>query len=229
MEAETLIFYWKQKHNLKSTVNTKTWTLPVRLWLGHTPFRQGETSLSLDTDEPEHMSSRAAEFFNGRRPLYAAAVYASLLLVSTVCRPPRCLCSRRDREYAAGRRGGRPGFVSLNPTYFHCLINPTSRPHHSCWCDRLFYDSINRNVWLSVKHQVIFGFRQHSTLLPVKKEKLMFTQTTSNSAFSLSSFTKSSLLVIWPPDLSLQPFSFQVFTQLVTPAGSTQTLWSLLF
>lgn len=47
---------------------------------------------------------------------------------------------------------------------------------------------------------------------------LIFTQTTSSSAFSLSSFTKSSLLMILPPDFSLQPFSFQLFTQLVTPA-----------
>lgn len=52
-------------------------------------------------------------------------------------------------------------------------------------------------------------------------QRLIFTQTTSTCAFSLSSFIKSSLLVIWPPDFSLQPFSFQFFTQLLIPAGNT--------
>lgn len=45
----------------------------------------------------------------------------------------------------------------------------------------------------------------------------ILTQTTSSSAFSWSSFIKSSLLVIEPPDFSFQPFFFQFFTQHVTP------------
>lgn len=45
----------------------------------------------------------------------------------------------------------------------------------------------------------------------------MLTQTTSSPAFSRSSFSKSSLLVTEPPDFSLQLFSFQFFTQQVTP------------
>lgn len=45
----------------------------------------------------------------------------------------------------------------------------------------------------------------------------ILTQTTSSSAFSWSSFIKSSLLVMEPPDFSLQLFCFQLFTQRVTP------------
>lgn len=48
--------------------------------------------------------------------------------------------------------------------------------------------------------------------------RAIFTHTTSSSAFSLSSFAKSSLLTTGPPDFNLQLFSFQFFTQLVTPA-----------
>lgn len=51
----------------------------------------------------------------------------------------------------------------------------------------------------------------------------IFTHTTSSSAFSLSSFAKSSLLTTGPPDFSLQLFSFQFFTQLVTPATQRDT------
>lgn len=47
--------------------------------------------------------------------------------------------------------------------------------------------------------------------------RLKHTHTTSSSAFSLSSFWKSSLLTMAPPPLSLQPLDFQVFTQLVMP------------
>lgn len=46
---------------------------------------------------------------------------------------------------------------------------------------------------------------------------MKLTHTTSSSAFSLSSFSKSSLLITVPPPLSLQPFIFQFLTQLVMP------------
>lgn len=69
-----------------------------------------------------------------------------------------------------------------------------------------------RNVYLKDK-----TFIMNCSCLRGRGCMRILTQTTSSFAFSWSSFMKSSLLVIEPPDFSLQPFSFQLFTQLVTP------------
>lgn len=93
-------------------------------------------------------------------------------------------------------------FIYLKSIYIYSLYYIYSKYLY-------LYDHININK--------VPGCRLHTCFTV-----LIFTQTTSSSELSLSSFTKSSLLMIWPPDLSLQPFSFQFFTQLVTPAGNTQ-------